>query len=73
MCKQTLVLDAHSAIVRPPCSGGLLVSLPPSPLLPLPPRHLDLADAALRSSAADSQKSLPYKTTLALFMVLDYG
>ena len=49
MCKQTVVLDAHPAIVRPP-------------LLPLPPGHLDLANAALCSPAADSQKSLPYKT-----------
>ena len=31
MCKQTLVLDAHPAIVRPPCAGGLLVSLPHRP------------------------------------------
>ena len=44
-----------------------------SPLLPLPPGHLDLADAALRLPAAGSQKSLPHKTMLALFMVLDYG
>ena len=38
-----------------------------SPLLPLPPGHLDLADAALRLPAADSQKPLPHKTTLALY------
>ena len=51
----------------------LACELAASPLLPLPPGHLDLADAALRLPAADSQKSLPHTTTLALFMVLDYG
>ena len=51
----------------------LACELAASPLLLLPPGHLDLADAALRLPAADSQKSLPHKTTLAFFMVLDYG
>ena len=32
MCKQALVLDAHLAIVRPLCPGGLLVSLPHRPV-----------------------------------------
>ena len=32
MCKQALVLDAHPAIVRPLCPGGLLVSLPHRPV-----------------------------------------
>ena len=31
MYKQTLVVDAHPAIVRPLCPGGLLVSLPHRP------------------------------------------
>ena len=43
------------------------------PLLLVPLGHLDLADAALRLPAAASQLSLPHQTTLALFMVLDYG
>ena len=51
----------------------LACELAASPLLPVPLGHLDLADAALRLPEADSQKSLPHKTTLALFMVLDYG
>ena len=70
-------MQADTGLGRSPCHRSpsvpwrLACELAPSPHLPLPPGHRDLADAALRSPAADSQESLPYKTMLALFMVLD--
>ena len=56
-----------------PMPWRLACELAASPLLPVPLGHLDLADAALRLPAAASQKSLPHKTTLALFMAGRHG
>ena len=71
MYKQTLVVDAHPAAVRPLCPGGLLVSLPHRPfsrcLLGIWTWQMWLF-ACHRLTHC-----LPHKTTLALFMVLDYG
>ena len=63
-------LPCHCAAPMP---WQLACELAASPLLLVLLGHLDLADAALRLPAAASQLSLPHQTTLALFMVLDYG
>ena len=63
-------LPCHCAAPMP---WRLACELAASPLLPVPFGHLDLADAALRLPAADSQMFFPHKITLALFLVLDYG
>ena len=54
--KMLMCFHVHPAIVRPPCSGGFLVSLPHRPI-----------------SSRFTRIPLPSKTTLALFMVLEYG
>ena len=54
---------AGTGLGRSPCHRSpsvlwrLACELAPSPHLPLPPGHRDLADAALRWPAADSQES----------------
>ena len=56
MREQALVLDAHPAYRAPSLLWRLACELAPSPHLPLPPGHRDLADAALRWLAANSQE-----------------
>ena len=56
MREQALVQDVLSAYRSPSLLWRLACELAPSPHLPLPPGHRDLADAALRWLAANSQE-----------------